>query len=88
MLGGADNSNGELPSYIIGANTRRMSALIFGNPSDGKSLTAERVGQQPLQGFNPAVPAFPRCLYDTRLQPSRFPVALGPVNAVPCFRFV
>ncbi len=21
MLGGADNSNGELPSYIIGANT-------------------------------------------------------------------
>lgn len=25
MLGGADNSNGELPSYIIGANTFRCT---------------------------------------------------------------
>lgn len=27
MLGGADNPNGELPSYITGADTRRSSEL-------------------------------------------------------------
>ncbi|SRI89234.1 amidase [Shigella sonnei] len=39
MLGGADNPNGELPSYITGADTSEMPALIMAE------VTPERVRQ-------------------------------------------
>ena len=31
MLGGADNPNGELPSYIIGADTGNYTNLCIGS---------------------------------------------------------
>lgn len=50
--------------------------------------TAKRAGKQPLQSFN-FVPAFLlSSLDDTRLHPSDATLAKGPINPIPCVRFV
>jgi hypothetical protein len=43
---------------------------ILGHSFNGDGIAAERVGQQPLQGFHPAVPAGLLRFHDTCLQPS------------------
>ena len=63
-------------------------ALILSHPSDGECLAAERVGQQPLQGFHLAVFALLCRLHDTRLQPSNLAITTGPVDAVPMRRAI
>jgi hypothetical protein len=46
-------------------------------------FAAERVGQQPLQGFRLVMPATLCCLHDTRLQPSYVTLDNRPIDAVP-----
>jgi len=58
-------------------------ASIFCHSSHGDALAAVRVGQQVLQGFHLAPPAFLCCLHDTHLQLSHIPVYCSPINGVP-----
>ena len=72
------------PSLPVHA--RRLASVVLGDPPHGKSLAAQRVGQQPLQGFHLAPAAFPNSLHDTRLQPPDGPVVPSPVDTAPVHR--
>jgi len=71
------------PSYMV--NSCGVFTLISSNPNYGKIATVERVGQQPLQGFDLAVSAFPLSLYNTCLQLPNILLSLVSVNAFPTF---
>src|SRR5512135_932768 len=58
-------------------------ASVFRHSSDSKSLAAERVGEQALQGFHPAPLACLSRLRDTGLEPTNSPFSLTPVDLVP-----
>ena len=58
-------------------------APVLCHPPDGKSLAGQRAGEQALQGFDLAPPARPRCLDDTRLEPSHVTMDQSPVDGVP-----
>ncbi|OQC73322.1 MAG: hypothetical protein BWX44_01534 [Spirochaetes bacterium ADurb.Bin001] len=58
-------------------------ALIFRHPFYSQGFAAERVGQQPLQGFHLAPATFPCGLHDTGLQPSDLVSTLVPVDLLP-----
>ena len=79
------HTSGTFPRRIpdFSVNTGCLLSLVFSHPFYGDSFAAERVGQQPLQGFDLAPTAFPNCLRNTHLQPSCSVVRLGPVDAVP-----
>ena len=66
------------PFYAV--NSSSVLAFICSNPNYGKITTVERVGQQPLQGFNLAVLAFPLSLYNTCLQLPNIVLSLATVN--------
>ena len=69
MLGGADNSNGELPSYIIGANNKAETPLqgdIVIAETDGE-FTVKRLQLKPRIALLPMNPAYPT-LYPEELQ--------------------
>ena len=69
--------------------------MILRHSFNGKSLAAERVGKQVLQGFHLVPSAFLRCLDDTRLlhspktatvvKPTHVLVSGTPINVVPFF---
>ena len=56
---------------------------VFRHPLDGKSFAAERVGQQPLQGFRLTAAASLRCLYNPNLKPLDLTLDAGPVDPLP-----
>ena len=64
-------------------HSRRVLALIVRHSLYGQRSAAERVGQQPLQGFHLAVTAFLCCLDDTRLQSPDLLLTLRPVDLFP-----
>src|SRR6202034_4259622 len=66
-------------------HARGSFTLVFCHSFYGQGLAAERAGEQSLQGFDLAPAALPRCLDDTRLQPSYLPFASFPVDLVPMF---
>jgi hypothetical protein len=69
-----------VPHFSVHA--RRPFASVLCHPSHGQGFAAERVGQEPLQGFHLAPSPFLYRLHDTRLEPPYVPVDLLPVNAV------
>mmetsp|Transcript_61806 Transcript_61806/g.146250 ORF Transcript_61806/g.146250 Transcript_61806/m.146250 type:complete len:212 (+) Transcript_61806:2287-2922(+) len=71
-----------VPGFPVHA--RRSLALILGHSFHGNCLAADRVCQEPLQGFHLVPASFLRCLDDPRLQPPDIAMTLGPVDAVPC----
>src|SRR5277367_3100013 len=64
-------------------HSRRVLALVVRHSFHSQSSTAERAGQQPLQGFHLALTAFLCCLDDTRLQSPDPEFALRPVDLFP-----
>lgn len=59
-------------------NSCGVFTLVGSDPDYGKITPVERVGQQPLQGFALAVPAFPLSLCNTCLQlPNTYSSALS-----------
>ena len=69
-------------------DARGVLPLVFCHSSYGKSLAAERVGQQVLQGLHLVPLTFLRCLNDTRLQPTHVLVGGRPGDGVPAFLVV
>ena len=64
-------------------DSRSVFALVLCHSSDSKSLAAERMGQQVLQGLHLVpLPGLP-CLNDTRLQPTHVLVDRFPWNRMP-----
>jgi len=57
--------------------------MVLRHAFDGQRAAAERVRQQPVQGLHRAPSAFPRCLHDTRLQPTDLLMNLLAVNGMP-----
>ncbi len=64
-------------------DARRIPALVVRHALHSQRAAMERVGQQPLQGFYPAVTAFLCCLDDTRLQSPDHEFTAGPVDLLP-----
>ena len=62
---------------------RRSLASVFRHSLDGQHLAAVRAGQQALQGFRLAPPAFPYCFGDTHLEPLHLCLDMGPVCLFP-----
>src|ERR687887_1254003 len=74
------------PGDVIDA--RGVLALVFCHSSYGKSLAAERMGQQVLQGLHLVPLTGLRCLNDTRLQPTHRLVDRLPWDGMPVCREV
>src|SRR4029450_7277744 len=69
-------------------DARGVLALVFCHSSYGKSLAAERMGQQVLQGLHLVPLTGLRCLNDTRLQPTHRLVDRLPWDGMPVCREV
>ena len=69
-------------------DARGVLALVFCHSSYGKSLAAERMGQQVLQGLHLVPLTGLRCLNDTRLQPTHRLVDRLPWDGMPVCRKV
>src|SRR5215813_277815 len=69
-------------------DSRSVLALVLCHPSYSKSLAAERVGQQVLQGVHLVPLTGLRCLNDTRLQPTHRLVDPLPWDGMPVCREV
>jgi hypothetical protein len=65
---GVDLLVGSIPSHLV--YSWGMFALVFCHPSHRKCLAAERVGQEPLQGFHLTPSLVLSCLDDACLKPS------------------
>ena len=65
---------------------RGLPAVVVRHPLHGKGFTAERVGQEMLQGTDLAPSSRLHCLHNTRLEPPHRPVDGIPVNGVPSHR--
>ena len=70
-----------IPNYSV--YPRCSFSSIFCHSAHGHHPTAVRVGQQMLQSFHLAPPAFLHCLHDTHLQSAHILVDFSPVYRIP-----